>query len=805
MMNQSADIRIAKNTAIIYVRMAVTIVVGLVTSRLVLQAIGASDVGLYSTVGSAVALISFITGALSATTVRFMNIETGKPDGDTNRMFNICNVVHIAGAVLLFILLESVGLWYIHSYINVPPGKEADAMFVFQVSTIVACLGIANVPFQSLFTVHEKFSTVAAVDIANAIVKLLLVIALLLFADRNGLRIYAVFMSVTTWISFIAYHLLCRKRWADIIKWKPVRDRRAYREVLSFNNYNLLSSASMIARSQGSNMLINAFFGTTVNAAYYYASTVQNYVNQFIANFDTAAAPQITQNIGAGNRERSVSLSERVCRICILLFMLLFFPLWSELDFIMNLWLGAKIPEGTVQMCRCTLLVAAASATSAGLAQLINAFGKIKWYKIEFSVLYLGCLVAGYFLFSAGLPAYSIIISFIAADLLSRVIQLILLHFQFKFNVGRFLREAYLRPVLAALALTAYLFLYKLAGPESVAGRIAGIAVTAAVTVTVLLFIGLKRSERREIRSFLARKWHEWELDHHHDRVVQRDWKKTYGHTIDWSAPKDINEKIQWLMCFSDTSDWTRLSDKLKVRDYVSSKGFGNLLVPLLGSWKKASEIPFDSLPEKFVLKCNHDSGSAIVVTPDSDREAVRESLEGSLKEKYGYRHGELHYNGIEPCIIAEAFLEGGAPVPGFEDGAPADYKIWCFDGKPYCIWGCYGRTGESVYVNVYDKDWNPRPEASVFTAHYRDGRCALPRPATLPLMLEAAAALSEGFPEVRVDFYEAGGKLYFGEMTFASLCGKMDFYTPEFLRELGDQVKLDQLATNTGRTVQPR
>ena len=151
----SANIRIARNTVVIYVRMVVTILVGLITSRLVLQALGASDVGIYSAVGSAVALISFITGALTATTVRFMNIEMGKPGGDTNRMFNICHVIHIAGALLLFAILETIGLWYIHNHLNVLPGKEADALFVFQVSTLVACLGIANVPFQSLFTVHR--------------------------------------------------------------------------------------------------------------------------------------------------------------------------------------------------------------------------------------------------------------------------------------------------------------------------------------------------------------------------------------------------------------------------------------------------------------------------------------------------------------------------------------------------------------------------------------------------------------------------------------------------------------------------
>ena len=782
-MPASANIRIARNTVVIYLRMAVTILVGIITSRLVLQALGASDVGIYSAVGSTVALVSFITGALTATTVRFMNIEMGKPGGDTNRMFNICHVIHIGGALLLLVLLESIGLWYIHTHLNVPPGKEADAMFVFQVSTLVACLGIANVPFQSLFTVHERFVTVAVVDIVNALVKLGLVIGLL-YWKGNGLRLYAVLMSVTTWISFIVYHWLCAHRWPAIIRWKPVRERKAYKEVLVFNNYNLLSSASMIARSQGSNMLINAFFGTTVNAAFYYAGTVQNYVNQFIANFDTAAAPQITQNIGAGNEGRSVALAERVCRICLLLFLLLFFPLWSELDFILNAWLGARIPEGTVLMCRWTLLVAAASATSAGLAQLINAYGRVKWYKIEFSVLYLGCLVAGWLLFRAGHPAYTIIVCFVAADLLSRVIQLILLHFQFGFDVGRFLKEAYLRPVIAAAILIGYLILYRLLPLDSAWAKLGGIVLTGCVTAAVLAIVGLKPAERQEIRRFLGRKRHEWELDHHHDRVVQREWKKRFGRTIDWNNPRDINEKIQWLMCFSDTSAWTRLSDKVKVRDYVTEKGYGDLLVPLLGTWKRAADIPWETLPEKFVLKCNHDSGSTHIVDAGTNRTAVAAALDEALKVKYGYRHGEMHYNGIEPCILAEEYLDSGEAVP-------VDYKVWCFDGKPYCIWACHGRTADAVYVNVYDLDWNPRPEASVFTGHYRDGGCSLPKPATLPQMLEAAARLSEGFPEVRVDFYEVRGRLYFGEMTFASLMGMMDFYTDDFLKELGDQVKL--------------
>ena len=506
-MPNASDIRIARNTVIIYIRMAVTILVGLITSRLVLQALGASDVGIYSAVGSAVALVGVITGALSGTTVRFMNIEMGKADGNPNRMFNICHVIHLGGAALILLLLETIGIWYIHNKLNVPVGKEGDALFVFQVSTIVACLGIANVPFQSLFTVHEKFGTVAIVDIINTMVKLGLVLTLVLIKDSAyGLRIYAVMMSVTTWISFIAYHWMSARRWPQIVRWMFVKEKAAYKDVLAFNNYNLLHSSSLIARSQGSNMLINAFFGTTTNAAYFYAFTLQNYVNQFVNNFDAASAPQITQNVGAGQTETAIKLARRSCRICLLMFLLLFFPLWSELDFLMGLWLGGNMPAETVLMARWTLLIAAVSTTSAGLVQLINAFGRIKWYKIEISVLYLLCLPVGYILFRQGASAYTILVTFVAADLLNRIIQFILLHFQFRFPVGNFLRHAYLRPLMISAVMVGYLFLYRNLEWTGFWGHAAGFLITLAVTALVILLVGFNKEERSKGLCFVLNK-----------------------------------------------------------------------------------------------------------------------------------------------------------------------------------------------------------------------------------------------------------------------------------------------------------
>jgi len=170
------------------------------------------------------------------------------------------------------------------------------------------------------------------------------------------------------------------------------------------------------------------------------------------------------------------------------------------------------------------------------------------------------------------------------------------------------------------------------------------------------------------------------------------------------------------------------------------------------------------------------------------DTKAVEKKLRRAYKAKFGQQKGEPHYFNIKPCIIAEKFLE--------QKNDPwttslVDYKIWCFDGKPAYIWACYSRSKHAVYVETRDLEWNYFPDKSVFTDHYRDGKGAVPRPKCLEKMIDVAARLSEGFPQVRVDLYEIDGKIYFGEMTFTSNGGYNDFYTQDFLNELGDLVKL--------------
>ena len=294
----------------------------------------------------------------------------------------------------------------------------------------------------------------------------------------------------------------------------------------------------------------------------------------------------------------------------------------------------------------------------------------------------------------------------------------------------------------------------------------------------------------KSIYNIFKREWYKFQVNHFPKKILSEKFRNKLGYDIDWEHPRDINEKIQWLQVYSDTSEWTRLADKYLVRDFIKERGCENLLVNLLGVYHSSSEINYDSLPKKFVLKCNHDSGSVHVIDKSKgfDKEKINADLDRHVKIKFGYVHAEAHYNKIKPLILAEEYLEENDHSFSF---SLIDYKVWCFNGKPYCIWTCYNRDKNGTDVNLFDLNWNVRPEASVFTSHYRDGRGKVPRPSQLEEMLQAAAKLSEGFPEVRVDFYIVNNKVYFGEMTFSSAMGRMNFYTKEFLNELGDQVDL--------------
>lgn len=492
--------RIAKNTLIVYARLIITTALGLLSSRFVLAALGASDYGLYNVVGATVIMFSFITSALYNTTTRFINYEQGKPDGNVNRIFNMSLAIHIVFAIIALILLESAGIYYILNYLNVAAGKEADAMFVFQVSTVVTCLSLISVPFNSLFIVYEDFRTIAIIDILGAIVRFALILALMHYAG-NLLRFYALSMALVTALASLSFFFLSRRRWPLVTQFNLIKDKSKYKEILTFNNYSLLGAAALIFRNQGSNVVINYFFGTVVNAAYAISYAVQNYIITFVGNFDIASAPQITQNVSRGDMDRTIFLASSTCRICVLLTLLLLFPVYCELPFILHLWLGNNVPEGTITFCKCTLLVALVSATSGGITQLIRGTGRLKWFSIQFTILYVLALLVSIGLYKAGFPPYTVILAYFVADAISRAIQILLLHRYIELDVSHFVQKSYLQPLGVFACGVAYIMASGLVRIEHELWHVADL-VTAFIFIALSIYaIGLNKEERDIITS----------------------------------------------------------------------------------------------------------------------------------------------------------------------------------------------------------------------------------------------------------------------------------------------------------------
>jgi hypothetical protein len=243
------------------------------------------------------------------------------------------------------------------------------------------------------------------------------------------------------------------------------------------------------------------------------------------------------------------------------------------------------------------------------------------------------------------------------------------------------------------------------------------------------------------------------------DKAYLKLFYRAYqGRSLKLDNPETFNEKIQWLKLYDRNPVYTTLSDKYRVREYVAKKIGEEYLIPLLGVWKSADEIDFDSLPNQFVLKCNHDSGSATVCRDKTKLNYVktRKKLNKALKYQYYWKSREWNYKDIKRCVVAEEYITNQ------NDDELTDYKYFCFEGKPAYIQVDSGRFTNHIR-NFYDVDWN-----------YIDVEYGIknnidhldPKPVLHPKMLELASILSEGFPHVRVDFYISKNQIFFGEMT---------------------------------------
>lgn len=267
----------------------------------------------------------------------------------------------------------------------------------------------------------------------------------------------------------------------------------------------MLATLAYMARSSGSDLILNSFFGTSMNGAFAIGKSLSNYTAQLSGNFDSASAPQIIQAYASGDKERYTFLAQKIGRINILLFELILFPLLIQLEFILHLWLG-NVPDGAVEFAFWNLLVCGMSLTAGGLFNVINASGKVKWFKVNVSFWFMMCVPAGWVLFKMGFPAYSMLVLFLIADIIQRAIQLIIMRNILGYDSWRHVREAYTRPLLVALIMSVVLVISSLLHIETAIVKLCSIIISLSLTACLILYIGLSQDERKAILSMVLRR-----------------------------------------------------------------------------------------------------------------------------------------------------------------------------------------------------------------------------------------------------------------------------------------------------------
>ena len=282
-------------------------------------------------------------------------------------------------------------------------------------------------------------------------------------------------------------------------------------------------------------------------------------------------------------------------------------------------------------------------------------------------------------------------------------------------------------------------------------------------------------------------------------KAMDMKWNRFYRKKFPWKNPRTLNEKLTWLEAMSDTTKWTEYSDKYEVRKYIESLGLNDILTECYGVWDRAEDIDFDSLPNKFVVKCTHDCESTIVVNDKSkmNKKEVIDFLNKHLAVRYGYDSCEPHYIYIKPRVIAESLIENDN-TSDFSSKTLVDHKIRCIDGKAQYDMVCYDRPlgigsgGEHTVYDLYDiHTWEPMRQYLDYPGTvYKN----VPRPENLEEMIEIAEKIAQGFRQVRVDLYNVKGKIYFGEMTFFACSGMYHWFTPEFQRMIGDRIRISEV-----------
>lgn len=494
--------RIAKNTLLLYVRTLFTMLVSLYTSRVVLNTLGVSDYGIYNVVGGVVAMFSVVSGSLSSSISRFITYELGHGDFDRlKRIFTTSVNIQIGISMVILILAETFGLWFLNTKMNIPADRMTAANWVLQCSLASFVISLISVPYNACIIAHERMSAFAYISILEAVLKLA-VVYMLLISPYDKLSTYAVLLVAVALLIRLTYGQYCKRHFEES-RYKFVYDRPLIKEMTGFAGWSFFGNGAYMLNTQGVDMLINIFFGVTLNAAKGVATQVQNAVMQFVNNFTVAVNPQITKSYAAGDMEYMYKLVCRGARFSYFLLFIFVVPIVCEADYILRLWLKT-VPEYAPVFLRLTLFGALMTLLGNSMITAVSATGDIKRYQLWVTIV--GCLVfpLTWMAFQFGLPPETTYIIYIVIYFSLNFVRLHIVKDLLNFPVKLYLTDVMVR-ILVVSILSFILPLLVISNFEQSFLRLC-ISCIIGMTSTILtiLWLGLEKNERKIIYNKLT-------------------------------------------------------------------------------------------------------------------------------------------------------------------------------------------------------------------------------------------------------------------------------------------------------------
>lgn len=485
--------RIAKNTLFLYFRMILTMLVSLYTSRIVLKSLGISDYGIYNVVAGVITMLGGITGSLAGTCSRYITVALGKNDFKYLRdVFGSTLMVQILLSIVVLVLGESIGLWFVLNKLVIPPERLSAAFWVYQFSIITSIMSLLNVPYNALIIAHEKMDVFAFISIFEVVTKLIGVY-LLTYIRYDGLITYGIIILIIQLSSRFINTAYCRIKFKECVhalRWNA----SLLKEIASYSSWNSLSYLAIAGCTQGLNILINMFFGPAVNAARGIAVQIQNATTQLCANFQMAINPQIIKSCASGNYGNMHKLVVYSSRCSYYIMLLVIVPLIINARFVLDLWLES-VPEHTVAFVRLTLLIALVESLKNPILAAIHATGKIRKFQTVEGCCLLSIVPVSYVLlrFWEVVPEMVFIV-YIIIEFLTQIVRLRIILPRISMRYAMYIRKA-MMPIVTVSVVTSALFVV-FRPCETFMGFIVSTLIMIIIELCIITCIGITKTER---------------------------------------------------------------------------------------------------------------------------------------------------------------------------------------------------------------------------------------------------------------------------------------------------------------------